>query len=216
MYGLPATRGYRGVYGKFKRYPHELKALDTDIGGAQFVIGPTTANAGVFICNSMAQGSDYNQRIGREILLKSIEVHFDVLQGTTIATTPLQFRIVYDSQTNGVNVTGIQVQNDVALSGTGVPFVGTNLSNRDRFTTLYNKTKHIQVMNGNGTTALVNRVIFKFYKKLNHKVVYNASTAGVGSIQTGGLWLLFYGTLPSGATAANVGNGFCRIRYSDC
>ena len=83
-YGLPATRGFRTVYGPYKRYAKELKAFDVDLAPAIFQDGPNVTDNSLILLNGLAQGDDYYNRIGREVMIHSVHVKFDGLASATI------------------------------------------------------------------------------------------------------------------------------------
>lgn len=134
-YGPPANRGFYGAYSLRGRA--ELKFVDVTANN----VAVTTTWQGVLI-NGIAQGADFNQRIGRKSQMKSIlfNGNFFPTASTANAYQGIYMRtvIVYDTQPNsGTFPTGTDIfaSND--------PNSPLNLNNRDRFQVLIDVRKQI-------------------------------------------------------------------------
>ena len=95
-YGPPATRGFYGSY--TLRGRAELKVIDTT-GTNQ----PLSAGGGLFLLNGVSQGTDFNARVGRKIMVKSILMNINYFPLTTASLnntlgTYTRFSIIYDTQ----------------------------------------------------------------------------------------------------------------------
>jgi len=198
-----ATRGYPGTYGGYgqrKRSNVELKVLDT-FSNLAFDNG----NGNVVLLNGIAQGTDFNQRIGRKFTIKSIYIRAEAFQGTAAPVTAnCRILIVYDSQTNSANVTVSNVLN----VGASNPTTAMNeLTNRDRFKILLDWTDTISPQGPQG-------LFMKKYLRCDLETINSGTANTFGSIQTGGLWMLVIGDNAAG-TANPVGASQVRIRYVD-
>jgi len=178
----------------------ELKSVDVAL--AQLA---TTQASEVRLLNGIARGDEINERIGREVTMRSIQV-----TGTTLATPGTgvdqnhRVLLVYDRQTNAAALTAAQVLAAVNC------YAPRNLENRKRFKILFDRTWHL-----NASAEPGSQHVFKFYRRLAHPVTFNAGDAGtVADITTGSLYAISVGSEPAGATA---GSTFLstRIRYSD-
>lgn len=198
-----------GFYGLYtRRGRDELKVTDVATASANL-----TLNAGLVLLNGVAQGSDYNTRIGRKTLMKSLFIRFTLVPNTANSAPNGDFaRIIvfYDCQTNAA----APIASDVLTSGTDY-LSPLNLNNRDRFKILHDK---IIPMNANVYTAgaltagdPVNKS-WKIFKKMNMEVIFGGTANTVGSIQTGSIYLMY---LSAGATSYSTLSYNSRIRFID-
>lgn len=199
-------------YGAWKRPPFEKKSIDTSITN-EFNSAGTTANSAVLLLNSVAQSSDYLGRIGREIWMKSIYLQGEAVQNNSPESQTVRVAIVYDTQPNGVSAASLDIFN-IPAGAANNPTTPVNLNNRDRFKILYDKRRELQV-NGGTNTATCNVAYFKKYIKCSLKVTFGATTAGIGSIISGALWLVTIGWNAAAAADAAKFNGQCRVRFID-
>jgi len=162
----------------------ELKTVDT--GTLNQLIDGT---GDTVLLNGIAAGTDYTNRIGRKVILRSILARFTVLPGSTSVVTGDSVRvlIVYDSQSNGAQPTVADILNTANF------LEPMNLSNRDRFKVLFDKqvpmnaTVYAAASPTAGTPA---PRVFKMYKKLNLDQIFQGTTAAFSSIASGSIWLL--------------------------
>lgn len=200
------TGGFYGVY--TRRGRDELKVTDTVVASANL-----TQIAGFVLLNGVTQGSDYNARIGRRTLMKSIFIRFSLVPNTANSAPNGDFArviVFYDCQTNGA----APIASDVLSVGTDY-LSPLNLNNRDRFKVLHDK---IISMNPNVYTAgaltagdPMNKY-WKLFKKINMEVIFGGTNATVGSIQTGSIYLMY---LSAGATSYSTLSYNARVRFID-
>jgi len=203
----PRTGGFRGTQGPLRRAKDERKVIDVD---------PASYNAnttGVLtLLNGVATGTDFTNRIGRKIRLKSIYIRgYCQPEDQTTGNNLARMIVVYDMQSNGAAPT----VTDILKSATSVAQL--NLDNRDRFKVLIDK--QLAMGQFDSTTAGATNAAaptihqIKKYKKLNLEVLFNGTAATVGSIATGSIYMLTIGAVASG-----VGSTFTvssRIRFED-
>lgn len=153
---------------------------------------------------AIPNGTDASGRIGRKITIKSLLLRWSFqLQSTSISGGNLRVLVVYDKQANATApaITDILLTDNFHSQN--------NLSNRDRFVTIFDSlTENISVQ-GNYATCANN------FKALNLEAIYNAGTdALIGSIASGSIYIF---AAQSGAigTAAPIFNYRSRIRYTD-
>lgn len=211
--GLPAFRGYRPVG---LRRAGEKKLID--IAVATYQVHTTGSFT---LLNGCIQGSDYNNRIGRKIFLKSLYIRGYVAPQIALsspigadATTAQQVRMIIflDNQPNGAT----PVVTD--LLNTATPSSQLNLNNRDRFKILNDE---VFVLNPISTAAAtfsgLGEVIkeVNIYRRMGVEAIYNAGNAGtVGDINSGALYMFWIG---SNATGTNDANAIvsARVRFLD-
>lgn len=195
---------YRGP--AFMRAPQlrprpEYKAIDTNDTTA---VMDTTGS--VVLLNGASLGTDYNNRIGRKVIFKSLLIKGNAIATQATGTTqPYRFLIVYDKQTNGATPA---VTDILSLAGTRAPI---NLNNRDRFVVLVDLTG--SVTDATGTSDKIE--CFGRYTKLNLETTYNSNNNGnVTDINTGGIFAVTLGGNAAGATAGIL-PFHCRLRFLD-
>jgi len=202
------TGGFFGV--GHRRSREEKKFVDQGVTlTAANTTGSTTA------INLIATGTDYNNRIGRKVILKSVMVRALVSPDIASNTTDdqaIRCMLVYDAQTNST-LAGV---NDILEAGTtNNAYAFQNLNNRDRFKVLMDKTFATGKQVAASGLAGSNTVHFiKKFKRLNHEVIFSGTTAAIGSIQTGSLLWLVIGSSGAGLTDGSV-SWNSRIRFVD-
>lgn len=182
----------------------ERKFVDTD-GTYNPGFGVATfAGAGATLLNGIANGTDASTRIGRKAIMKTILLRVNFSMAAT-STRGGAFRIlvVYDKQTNAAApaITDILVTDNFNSAN--------NLSNRDRFVTIFDQITDPVDAGGPCSNGVV------LYKKINLETLWNAgTTAAVGSIASGAIYMFIAQT--GGILVANpslVVNA--RVRYTD-
>lgn len=183
----------------------ELKVIDTSVASmAQDLTGS------VLLLNGVATGTDFTDRIGRKICMKSILVRGVSTPQDGITTARMvRMMIVYDSQPNSA----APAVTDVLL--TAAAWSPNNLNNRDRFRVLVDK---LQWHGGGDTTAGTsfsdhNSSIVNKYKKINLETVFDGTGATISDIQSGSLYMITVGTTAAGT--GGVFNGRVRVRFTD-
>lgn len=198
------TGGFFGV--NTRRRLAEKKTIDVD---------PTTNNVTttpvITLLNGAATGTDFTDRIGRKIIMRSLYVKGVIYPEDDITTESiLRCIIVYDMQANGA----APVITDVLKSS--APLSQLNLNNRDRFKVLYDKHYIIGKTNNTATQAVSNgHNLFQFKKfiRLRHEVLFSGTTAAIGSIQTGSLYFIFLSSTAAGSSPNITWSS--RIRFED-
>lgn len=178
----------------------ELKSIDTDLSSAD------VSTTEIITCiNACSQGSDIGNRVGREILMTSVQVSGTMKTNGASTGDIIWWAIVYDRQVNAA----APVWTDIYTTDASVPNL-RNLNNRKRFKVL-----------GSGMIALTKvgsdnpYGVFQFYRKLKHPTEFNATNGGtVADITTGGLFWLIRGSTAQGADDATF-SGSARVRFSD-
>lgn len=143
---------------------------------------PTTnlaAGSAIYNINGIAQGTDYNQRIGREIFQKSLYLR---MFGADVTGTSTQVRVmlVFDKQTNGVLPLISDILTSVSL------LACNNLNNRERFVTISDKQFITSGTNAGPSNSFMNNK----YKKIRLPVTFNNTGSTIADINTGALYLV--------------------------
>jgi len=155
----------------------EVKFLDTSPSGTISFASSTFAT-GVLL-NGCINGSDASTRIGRKINIKSLLIRYEGhLASTSTGGGCFRILVVYDKQANAT----APAITDVLLTDHFLS--ANNLSNRDRFTTIFDHITDNVSANGE---YLVSDVL---YKRLSLETMFNAGNAGIiGDIASGSIYL---------------------------
>jgi len=198
------TGGFFGVSNRRGR--QELKVVDVDTTASNIISTPTVA-----LLNGVAAGTDFTDRIGRKIVMKSLYFRAYISPQDAITSDHfIRIAIVYDLQTNGTATAWTDVFKETQ------PTSQLNLNNRDRFRILYDKSFCAGSTNNTATQANSNGhncFFMKKFKPLKHEVIFGGTAATVGSIQTGSIYLLMMSNV---ATTAGSGLSWSsRVRFYD-
>jgi len=166
----------------------------------------------ITLLNGVAQGLDYNNRIGRKMEFTSVHVK-GILLPVDTSTAPAHCRlmVVWDSDSDGTTPT----ITDILAQSTSTSFA--NLNNRNRFRTLLNEEYSIGGFSAAATTAYAGapqvHTIDRYVQLPKLETINQGTDATAASIQQGALWMLTIGT-----NAASNGGFFIvstRARYTD-
>lgn len=195
-----------GFWGPNLRPKGEKKTIDVD--SATYAADTTGT---VTLLSEVATGTDFTDRIGRKINMKSVYVRgFLSPVDTTTSFCLSRLLIVYDNQPNGA----APAITDILKAATSVAQV--NLNNRDRFKILIDKQFPLGNNNNTATQAIsgspnVHHV--KVFRRLNLIEQFGGTTAAVGSITTGAIWMVTVGD--NAAADGGVFKLCTRIRFTD-
>jgi hypothetical protein len=208
--GHVRTGGFDGNYQQFKyrgNAGRELKFIDVVQSNSLIL------SAGlVTLLNGLAQGTDFNQRIGRKIVMTSILWNHGYIpyDGTSSPEGEIiRNMIIYDTQANSGSTPAVT---DILVSAD--PFSAMNLNNRDRFKVLFDKRITMNPVTYTGAALTAGAPVTKFmskYKKCAHDVIFSGTGATLGSIQTGSV----LGLVVSTNNETTLLNQTTRIRFYD-
>lgn len=179
----------------------ELKVRDTSYSAQ--VINDTGF---VDILNGMVRGSDYSNRIGRQIYMMRLSGN---LYSRATDTTGLdqihRFMVVYDNQVNGVMATFANIMTSANV------FDHPLLNYRRRFEILYDEMFCVNAAGESGSHQC-----WRIDVPINKLVTYNSGNAGTeADIATGALYWVYIGSRAAGATAG-VFSAKLRLCFNDC
>lgn len=164
------------------------------------VIVPTnqSTTATVKHLSAVAQGDTINQRNGRSILAKSIELRLRVALNASAASTVLRYVIFQDLNNTGTSPTAAQI----GITTVDALRLLDGVAEK-RFKILLDKRLYV----GNGTAEQNN---YNFFKKLDHHIRYSGTAATDEGQNT--LWSL---TVSNESTNVPALAGSTRIRFYD-
>lgn len=182
-----------------------------DLAAATYAFDTTGS---IVLLATIAQGASVNQRVGKKVVLKSIQGRGQAVNGTTAANNDVAFLIVYDRRPTGA----LPAITDILNTATSKSF--NNDANSGRFTIL----KRWDGMLLGPITGVIateqltdcSAVSTDFYldlkkRPLNFKA---AGTGAIGDIEEGALYLVTVGINAAGTAAASLDMGF-RTRFID-
>lgn len=188
-------------YTNRRRYNRGIEFKTIDV--APNVTADTTGS--VTLLNGLTQGTDYTNRIGRKVTLRSIEIKGqNFVTPATGVDQNQRILIVHDRDPTGV----LPAITDILTAVT--PVALRNLNNRTRFTILMDKRFQL-----NATAEPTSTRLWKYYKRFYKMMDFNGNNFGdIRDITNGAIYYVSLGNVAAGATAggsfANV-----RIRYTD-
>jgi len=204
------TGGFYGARSRMIRVERKVVDVWSDVTAINStVIAP-------ILLNSTAAGSDFTDRIGRKIQMKSIQIRInarlDPSDNTDIVhASHFRFIIYHDKQWNGSTLAVGNVADLLSRADSGtdreIPTLSPiNLNNRDRYKIIFDKRCNVDM----GKQSC----LIKIYKKLNLETIYGGTTAAASSIQTGALLFFYIGTHDAGNDAAEF-QFYSRVRFVD-
>lgn len=179
-----------------------------DLTAASYALNQTGS---VTLIATVAQGASVNQRVGKKIQLKSLQIRGQISADTTTLAANCAFLIVYDRRPTGA----LPTITDILVSAAASSF--NNDANSGRFSIL---KRWQNVVIGNVTTAgqatdTSSYSIDEYLSLRGLPTTFKAAgTGAIGDIEEGALYLLTIGDVAAGTTDANAFLGF-RTRFLD-
>lgn len=158
------------------------------------------------LLNGMATGSSGQTRLGRKILVKSVQPRISFQADTAATYNHVRMIIFVDRQANG------SAPSVTDLLAAASPQAMLNLDNSRRFRVLMDRSFPLI---GNSTTPSNSQegVIVDEYRKVNVYTTYNSGSVGdITDIETGSLYCLLLGSQAAGTGDAGA-TGYIRIRF---
>lgn len=187
---------------------HELGYYDMSNTTA---FSTTASSANITFIGSIQNGTADNQRTGRKIRVKSLQVHGRAYNLSTAAANKCCIMVIWDQKPKGV----IPAMTDILQGSTSLDF--PNVENTQRFTVL--KRLDFTLLGNTASLANVTSMTERhidFYVNLGGRIVtYGTSgTGAIGDIEEGAIYIVTVGSSASGTNAADFGY-YCRLRFWD-
>lgn len=180
----------------------EKKFLDTFVSSDI----TTDVNPSVTPINLLAAGTDANQRIGRKVEIKSIQVRSDIKMKDVGTAQFGRFMLVYDKQTNGATPALTDIL-DTGSSPTPTTAL-LNINNRDRFAVLYDDIIEFD-------NVLRDCYANKVYKKGLWEEIFKDTGGTIASVTSGALYWVTVGEQTNASAHGLNQATSIRIRYID-
>lgn len=202
--------GFPGSYALASARGPRQEQKFVDVAAAAYNADTTGS---VTLLNGVAQGDDFNNRIGRQATWKSVSIRgilYNVDQTTNNAACRLL--VVWDNSPNSGSAPAIT---DFLVASTATTH--NNLNNRHRFKTLIDEYHCLGTFSNVATQSYVAgpgvKEINRFLRLPDAVTVFSGTGATVGSIQSGAIWLVTIGD-----QGAGLGGQFSvttRCRFTD-
>lgn len=220
-----AQRSYAGMVARTQRVPRPMNrgvvsrlnrraVASKETGFVELAAATYAMNTtgSVTLIATIPQGASVNQRVGKKVLLKSLQIRGQCVPGgTTTLASHCAWMIVYDRRPTGA----LPAVTDILVSAAASSF--TNDANSGRFKIL---RRWQNVIIGNITTAGQSTdssvfVVDEYLKLKGLPVVFKAAgTGAIGDIEEGALYLVTVGDTVAGAADGDAILGF-RTRFID-
>jgi len=198
-----APPAYRGLN---RRAVASKETGFVDLAPATYVCD--TTGSITLIC-TVPQGASVNQRVGKKIMWKSIQVRGGVSVNTTATLNDVSIIFVYDRRPTGA----LPAITDVLVTADANAF--NNDANSGRFKIL---RRIDMVLTGNSTTPATGNETKDVTEYITMKglpsVFKAAGTGAIGDIEEGALYMITVGSKVAGTTAAAFSAGI-RTRFVD-
>jgi len=183
-----------------------------DIAPADYALNTTGS---IILLDTVAQGTTVNQRVGKKILLKSLQCRGLMNNDSTAALNDVAYMIVYDSRPTGTLPAITDILNTVNSNSMN------NDNNSGRFSIL-KRVDEVLIGNASFTGAVANALTEKtsvsadwFLPLKDRQVVYKAlGTGAIADIEQGALYLVTVGSNAAGTLDATLTVAF-RLRFMD-
>ena len=207
----------------------ELNAVDTTISN-MFVSSAIT----VQLLNGTAPGTNFYQRVGRKISMKSVRIQALVVpsraNAAAVNNQNARVWLIYDRSPTGSTPAAADIFANVDQGGTVITNANSlaNLNNRSRFYVLREQFLYLPALGVSGANPAqeyANSVdlnakdsqarIDWFVSLKDLATIYQGDTAGISSVASGALYLVTFSTGDTNATGAWALSGTSRLRFVD-
>lgn len=179
-----------------------LKGLvNTEYKNKEVGTSATPSTTGTLtLLNGLAEGDDYNNRDGRSVRFKSLQISLATVLHASATTTRIRWAIVLDRDaSNTVNSASIYSNEYASFR---------NLDNRRRFTFLKEGYFTMALYNGAPTPKIID-----YYKKIDIHTIYDDSNNGdITDIRTNALYLYTWSDQATNTPTVGITT---RLRYID-
>lgn len=205
-YGADAVRKYYSpLSGRSRKLVGQRETGYFDYGSA--VNMPFDTTGSIFLAASVTQGSGIQQRVGKRIMWKSLQVRGQIIANAAAVYNDCAMLVVYDKRPTG----SLPAITDILQFATAASM--NNDDNSGRFVIL--KRKDFRLVGSSSTPTSQSSIGCDFYLKINRPAVFkSAGTGAIGDISEGALYVISVGSNAAGTSAAASNLAF-RVRFVD-
>lgn len=200
----------RNYHGNMQRRRKQLVGTRADSSYVDLPLANYNADTTgqIALINTIAQGASVNQRVGKKVLLRSLQCRGSVEGNVLTNTAEAVMMIVHDKRPTG----SLPAITDILDASTSKAFANDN--NTARFTILKRIKKYVIGHSTTGGYTSASGFNTDFYMGLGITQVFNAAgTGAIGDIDEGALYIVVVGD--SATSAGPVFNVSFRVRYTD-
>lgn len=212
------TQSIRQIVKKTLTSVAEKKEADNSVSGFQlFNAGglPNTTGSLMFLCNSVAEGTDWNQRVGLSIRHSYIQLAVSIVN--TAGQDWGYYCIVYDRQPQG----SLPVGSDI-FDNANTPYNNLGYACRnthlypDRFQVIMHQDFRIGANNGGSEPWFMKHYVdLSKQKGRDAESRYSSTGSTIANINEGALYFFVGSGCNNNAGGASTVNVFTRYRFTD-
>lgn len=207
---VPIQRPFKRAYVAKAKYGRRAAAKKetgfVDVANASYAMDTTGTIA---LLNTVPQGASVNERVGKKLVLKSLQCRGAVYAGSTGTQAEGALMIVYDKRPAGA----LPAITDILTAATSHAM--NNDANAGRFKILKRMDYDIQGMTAANFTEKSLQDSTWFLKLRDLPTTYKAAATGaIGDIEEGALYIVSVGSVVAGTTAGSLAATF-RVRFLD-
>lgn len=167
--------------------------------------GQAGSTGSIYLLNGIAQGDDTDDRTGKQISIKSIQLSLNI-KNTTVNKAYGRLVIVLDRYVNGslFNISDLYDTASITFNNGAL----RNLNNKTRFKILMDRKYRLSSLENDNQQTMV---FINKYIKTSIITNYMGTTDGVASINTGGIYILW----ADSETTGTLLDGVVRLKYTD-
>lgn len=164
----------------------------------------------IFLLNTIAQGTSVNQRVGKKVMMKSLQLRGYVFNNSAALYNDCALLVVYDRRPTG----SLPAITDILVSANAISL--NNDNNSGRFKILKRCDFELVGAPSVTTGTEASAATADFYLSLRDlpTVYKSAATGAIADIEEGALYLVTVGINAAGTSAA-AGVLNCRVRFYD-
>lgn len=222
--------GRRGKYGRkryFRRFKRTLRRFAIGAPERKFdgtiltgTVPQVATGVTPQLLTGISEGTDNNQRVGRRVMLTSLQIRFST-QGQRAAgvnTEIVRILLVMDKEYDAAGGAVPTLDDVLDLTTPGVfAFNDLQIQGTKRFKTLWDKT-FVQYHETTGEIdSYPSMKQHKYYKKMRTELYFNGQGDTVADAGKNAIWLFIFKQYPGApGDAYQVAlDGFTRIRFTD-
>lgn len=202
---LPLARRSRAAIPKARAFS---EPGFVDLAAAQYDLDSDSAT--IALLNTVPQGAGTSQRVGKRIMLKSLQGRGLISSNSTTTNSDVAFMVVYDKRPIGT----LPAVTDILNTATSASFNNDTNSGRFRILKRVNRVVIGGGVSANLTAKSAHTADFFLNLRGLPQVFKAAGTGAIGDIEEGALYLITVGNTPNGTASPALTMGF-RLRYHD-
>lgn len=171
-----------------------------DVATTNYNLPLTSSFGSLVLLNGTPQGVGNNERVGRRIAMKSLQLRY--IHYSNLTAGSARIVIFYDRQANSTVPSSADVIGSQTFDGL------VNLVNSDRFVILMDEITENAPFDSASTPG-------KRYLKMDLETIFSGTGSGISSIATGSVYMMMANSATFSVGATSNATFSTRIRYLD-